>query len=145
MRISDEKIRQRVLGEHAILRVLIERLRNAAQGTTEDGFAQELRDAGRTLHFVLEAHTRLEEELLGRRIAGSRGIRSLEELHEHHGRALAALQRLHGRGSEKYAMTALRLVPHLLAAVDLEDRELFSADEEATARTLQKARESVRR
>ena len=145
MRICDEEIRQRVLREHAILRVLIERLQNAAQGRRENGFAQELRDAGRTLHLVLEAHARIEEQLLGRTIAASRGGRWLEGLHDHHGRALAALQRLHGRGSEKYAMTALRLVPHLLAAVDLEDRELFSADEEATAGTLQKARESVRR
>jgi hypothetical protein len=146
MRIYDEKVRQRVLGEHAILRVLIERLQNAAQGTRENGFAQELRDAGRTLHLVLEAHARVEEQLLGSpTIAASRGSRWLEGLHEHHGRALAALQRLHGRGSEKYAMMALRLAPHLLAAIDLEDRELCGAAGEVPARTLQSAHESVQR
>jgi hypothetical protein len=145
MRIYDEKVRQRLLGEHAILRVLIERLRKAAQGTTEDGFAQELRDTGRTLHLVLEAHARVEQRLLGRGIAASRGIGWLAELHEHHGRALAALQRVHGRGSEKYSMVALQLVPQLLAAVDLEDREIFGAGDEAPAQTPQRAREeSVR-
>jgi hypothetical protein len=142
--ITDETVRQRILREHAILRVLIERFRKAAHGATEDGFTQELRDAGRTLHLVLEAHVLLEEQLLGPATEALRGPRLLAELHHHHGRALAGLQRLHERGSEKYATTALRLVPHLLAAVDLEDRELFGAVGEAPAQTLQSARERAR-
>jgi hemerythrin-like domain-containing protein len=140
--IFDEMVRQRILREHAILRVLIERLQRAAQAAaTEDGFAQELRDAGRTLHLVLEAHALLEEQSLGPAIVASRGPRLLEEMHEHHARALAELQRLRGRGSENYATTALRFVPHLLTALDLEDRELCGTSADAPARTPQRARE----
>jgi hypothetical protein len=131
--IGDETVRQRILREHAILRVLIKRLQKAAQGATDDGFAQDLRDAGRTLHLVLEAHAFLEEQLLGPAIVASRGPSLLEDLHEHHARALAGLQRLRGRGIEKYAATALRLVPRLFAALDLEDRELSGGAGDAPA------------
>jgi hypothetical protein len=86
---------------------------------------------------VLEAHALLEEQLLGPEIVASRGPRLLEELHEHHTRALTGLQRLRGRSIEKYASATLRLVPHLFAALDLEDRELSGGAGDPPARTPQ--------
>jgi hypothetical protein len=143
--IGDETVRQRILREHAILRVLIKRLQKAAQGAADDaGFAQDLRDAGRTLHLVLEAHALLEEQLFGPAIVASRRPRLLEDLHEHHARALAGLQRLRGRGIENYAATALRLVPYLFAALDLEDRELSGGAGDAPAPEPRKKLASLR-
>jgi hypothetical protein len=144
MPIHDEAVRQRVLGEHAILRVLIERLRQAAVKARSDGCTQELRDAGRTLHLVLEAHARVEEDVLGPSLLASGGTRRLEELHEGHLRALAKLQRMQGRGYKRHAALAARLAPHLLAALDLEERELVGTARFGSSPTNGCARDGAR-
>jgi len=118
----DELSLQRILREHAVLRLIIERFGQAAVAALAGGSAQELRDAGRNLSLVLEGHVRGEEELL----KSSAGTNRIRELHEGHAAALAELRRLKERDIASYAATAARLAPHLLEALATEERELLA-------------------
>ena len=60
-----EFVRRRVLFQHEVLRALLRRLAHAAERTLRGEPAeQDLRDAERTLHDVLEVHVRQEEATL---------------------------------------------------------------------------------
>lgn len=121
---SEEANMERIRTDHAILRVVIERFRDAAAAARAGRSAQELRDAGRTLCLVLEAHVRVEEELLK---SSCRTVQDtqIQQLHHKHAATLTELQRLKGRDITSYAAIGLRLARHLLDALDSEERELL--------------------
>src|ERR1700693_4089901 len=115
---SEEANLVRIRTDHAILRVVIERFRDAAAAARAGRSAQELRDAGRTLCLVLEAHVGVEEELLKSSCPAVQDTR-IRELHHEHAATLTALQRLTGRDITSYAAIGLRLARHSRGAPDL--------------------------
>jgi hypothetical protein len=114
-----------VLAEHEVLRVLIEELRQAAVRALRGGLTQDLRDTGRTLSVVLEAHALREETLLQPSSITDETRRRLQTLHERQAHALEELRRAEMCSPMRYAATAARLAPSLLAVLELEEDELF--------------------
>jgi Hemerythrin HHE cation binding domain len=123
--VAYDEARCRVLAEHEVLRVLIEQLRQAAFLVQRGGCAQQLRDTGRTLCVVLEAHAVREEGLLRKSFVSVESRRRLEQMHDRQAHALAELRRGQGCGPLRYAATAAQLAPGLLAVLELEEYELF--------------------
>ena len=115
---------ERVRSNHAILRVVIERFRDAAASARAGRSVQELRDAGRTLCLGLEAHVGIEEALLRSSCPDVEDTR-IRELHHEHAARLSELKRLKGRDITFYAARGLRLARHLLDALDSEEREFL--------------------
>jgi 5-carboxymethyl-2-hydroxymuconate isomerase len=122
--MRSEATLERIRSDHAILRVIIERFRDAAAAARAGRSAQELRDAGRTLCLVLEAHAAVEEDLLKSSCPTVHHTR-IGELHDKHAATVTALQRLKGRDTISYAAIGLRLARHLLDALDSEEREFL--------------------
>ena len=115
---------ERIRSNHAILRVVIERFRDAAAAARAGRSAQELRDAGRTLCLVLEAQVGIEEELFKSSCPHLEDT-WIRECHREHAATLTELKRLKGRDITSYAATGLRAARHLLDALDSEERELL--------------------
>lgn len=111
-----------------MLRALLGRVAEAAQRTLRGEPAiQDLRDAARSLQAVLETHVEQEEQALAPLFA-RRGARWLEGFRTDHRRTLESLRRLRTRPGDKAASAAQRLVPHLLAAIEREGRDLLAPE-----------------
>ncbi|MGZ6126480.1 MAG: hemerythrin domain-containing protein [Myxococcales bacterium] len=121
-------IRQQLLFEHEVLRALLGRVADAAERTLRgEPAVQDLRDAARSLQAVLEAHVQQEEQALAPLFA-RRSPQWLQDFRADHRRALETLRRLRTRPGDKAAGAAQRLVPHLLAAIEREGRDLLAPE-----------------
>jgi hypothetical protein len=119
-------IREQLLFEHEVLRALLGRVADAAERTLRgEPAVQELRDIARSLQAVLEAHVEQEEQALAP-IFARRDPRWLQDFRENHRKALETLRRLRSRPGDKAAAACQRLVPHLLAAIEREGRDLLA-------------------
>jgi len=127
MVLPQPSIRQQLLFQHEVLRVLLGRVADTAERTLQgEPAVQELRDAARSLYAVLEAHVAQEEQVLAPFFA-RRGLQRMQELRADHRKALETLRRIRTRPPEKAAAACRRLVPHLLAAIEREGRDILGA------------------
>lgn len=127
-----------------MLRALLGRLAAAAQRTLRgEPAVQELRDTARSLQAALEAHVEQEEQALAPVLA-RRGPSRLQQLRADHRKALETLRRLRTRPADKAAAGCRRLVPHLLAALEREGRELLAAHHWRTPSTPQADADAAR-
>lgn len=113
--------------QHEVLRALLARLASASGRVLRgEPAVQDLRDAQRTLHAVLEMHLRQEEAMLASLPVPPPDPGLLAHLRDEHGKALNALQRQRGRPPRESATASARLVPRMLAAIEGEERHLFN-------------------
>jgi iron-sulfur cluster repair protein YtfE (RIC family) len=121
-----EAIRKQILFQHEVLRALLGRLAAAAERTLRNEAAvQDLRDAQRTLHDVLEVHLRQEEDVLAPLLCAIWPADRLARMHEEHTSALESLRRQRSRKPKQSATASIRLVLGLLARMAAEERELL--------------------
>lgn len=126
MAVPRRSVRQQLLFEHEVLRALLGRVADAAQRTLRgEPAVEDLRDAARSLQAVLEMHVEQEEHALAP-VFARRSPRWLQDFRTDHRKALEALRRLRTRPGDKAAAAAQRLVPHLLAAIEREGRDLLA-------------------
>jgi Hemerythrin HHE cation binding domain len=155
MTIPDASLAQRLLFQHAVLRVLLGRLSDAAKRTVKDESAvQDLRDAQRTLQTVLEAHARNEEAVFGPLLECAGDTARLEWVRGGHQRVLTALRAAAALPPRRFAASATRLALLLLSSLAAEERAFLdhlarpsSGDESAftrTSRTPVRGRHSLR-
>lgn len=124
MSIPDASVVQRLLFEHAVLRILLGRLSDAAKRTAKDESAvQDLRDAQRTLQTVLEAHAHNEEVVFGPGL--DKDTARLHRLRSGHRRVLQALRTAATSPPRRFASSTKRLALLLLASLAAEERELL--------------------
>lgn len=129
-----EFVRRRVLFQHEVLRALLRRLAHAAERTLRGEPAeQDLRDAERTLHDVLEVHVRQEEATLAPLLRARWDPERLARLHANHCTALDALQMQRTRAPNESATASQRLVLRMLAAMAAEERDLLGVGVEQGA------------
>jgi iron-sulfur cluster repair protein YtfE (RIC family) len=128
MTLPRPSVRYQLLFHHEVLRALLGRLADAAERTASgQPAAQDLRDAARSLHAVMEAHVNQEEQLLEpffRRHSPKR----LAQLRADHRRGLEMLRKLRQRPSSDAAAGYRRLVPVLMAAIERESRDILEPD-----------------
>ncbi|HET9753113.1 MAG TPA: hemerythrin domain-containing protein [Myxococcales bacterium] len=128
MRQLPESVRIQVLFQHEVLRALLGRLVHASERILRgDPAAQQLRDAQRTLHDVLEVHLRQEEDVLAPLLRATCGPERRDRMHADHCRALRALERQVGRPPRQSASASRRLALRMLAAMEAEERELMGS------------------
>lgn len=121
-----ESARIQLRFQHEVLRALLARLASASERVLRgEPAVQDLRDAQRTLHAVLEMHLRQEEATLASLPGAPADPRLLERVRAQHGLALNALVRQRGRPPRGSAAASARLVPRMLAAMDLEEEQLL--------------------
>ena len=119
--------RQQLLFEHDVLRALLEQLAETAESVLRgEAAVQQMRDAARSLQAVLDAHVAQEEKVLAPLLA-RRGPGRMQALRSGHRKALETLRRLRTRPAEQAAASSRRLVPHLIAAIEAEAKELLAA------------------
>lgn len=126
MRQLPESVRIQVLFQHEVLRALLGRLVHASERILRgDPATQQLRDAQRTLHDVLEVHLRQEEDVLAPLLRATCGPERRDRMHTNHCRALEALERQRGRPARQSALGSRRLALQMLAAMEAEEHELM--------------------
>jgi len=119
--------RHQLLFHHEVLHALLRRLADAAERSAQGkGSAQELRDAARSLHLVMEAHAAREERLL-EPVLSRKSPQRLEELRRGHRRALEMLRALGARPLAEAAAGYRQAVPVLVAAIEREGREILES------------------
>lgn len=128
MTLPRPSVRYQLLFQHEVLRALLGRLADAAERTARgQPAAQDLRDAARSLHAVMEAHVNQEEQLLEPFFL-RHAPRRLGQLRTDHRRGLEMLRKLRARPSAKAAAGYRRLVPVLMAAIERESRDILEPD-----------------
>jgi hemerythrin-like domain-containing protein len=121
-----ESVRIQVLFQHEVLRALLGRLVHASERILRgDPAAQQLRDAQRTLHDVLEVHLRQEEDVLAPLLRAICGAEQRDRMHAEHCRVLESLDRQRSRPPRQSAVGSRRLALQMLAAMEAEERELL--------------------
>jgi iron-sulfur cluster repair protein YtfE (RIC family) len=121
-----ESVRIQVLFQHEVLRALLGRLVHASERILHgDPGAQQLRDAQRTLHDVLEVHLRQEEDVLAPLLRATCGPERRDRMHAEHCKVLEALDRQRSRPPRQSAVASRRLALQMLAAMEEEERELM--------------------
>jgi Hemerythrin HHE cation binding domain len=121
-----ESVRRQILFQHEVLRALLGRLVDAADRILRGEPAmQDLRDAQRTLHDVLEIHVRQEEEILAPLLRAQWGPERLARMYADHRKALDALQRQRTRKPNEAAAASHPLVLRMLAAMAAEERDML--------------------
>ena len=121
-----QSVRMRILFQHEVLRALLRRLADAADRTLRGEPAmQDLRDAQRTLHDVLENHVRQEEAILAPVLRAQWGPDGLARMHANHCKVLEALQMQRTRKPNEAAAASGPLVLRMLAAMAAEERDVL--------------------
>ena len=120
-----ESIHNELHFQREVLRALLDRLARAAERILRgEPAVQELRDAQRTLHEVLEIHLRQEEAMLGPLLRTRWTSERTARLRAEHCSALQALQAERSRGARESAAASRLLVRRMLAAMAAEERDL---------------------
>lgn len=120
---------QKLLFDHEVLRALLTRLGDAAKRCSQGNVAaQDLRDSARTLHAVLEAHARYEEEVLAPLLEAKGESARFGQLRESHQRVIELLRKVRCRDLKRSASGSGKLARHLLATLDAEETELRVAN-----------------
>ena len=128
MRQLPESVRIQVLFQHEVLRALLGRMVHASERILHgDPAAQQLRDAQRTLHDVLEVHLRQEEDVLAPLLRATCGPERRDRMHADHCSVLRALERQRSRPPRQSATGSRRLALQMLAAMEAEERELMGS------------------
>ncbi|HET7786653.1 MAG TPA: hemerythrin domain-containing protein [Myxococcales bacterium] len=117
-----------VLFQHEVLRALLGRLVHASERILHgDPATQQLRDAQRTLHDVLEVHLRQEEDVLAPLLRATCGPARRDRMHADHCRVLRVLERQRARPPRQSATGSRRLALQMLAAMEAEEHELIGS------------------
>lgn len=120
-----DSLRQQLHFQHGVLQALLGRLDGASERVLEgDAAVQELRDAQRSLHDVLEVHLRQEEDVLEAIDGADFPPERIAEIHARHGMAVRALERLRQRGPLPSAAASRRLVRALSQSLLAEEAGL---------------------